>query len=176
MDKNKVKEQYFEWLCSKVNCSAKYSKLMSFLYDKEFVYTISLDENRAEDGINLRYEFGREMNISSEIIFSSISDCPCKILEMMVALSMRCEEHIMSNSEFGDRTGNWFWGMIKNLGLHTMTDKCFNVQKAENIIKRLITHDYAPNGEGGLFTVDCGHDLRKTEIWYQMCWYLDTVL
>lgn len=176
MDKSNMKEQYFEWLCSKVNCSAKYSKLMSFLYDKEFIYTISLDENRAEDGLNLRYDFCREMKISPEIIFPYINDRPCSFLEMMVALSMRCEEHIMSNSELGDRTGNWFWGMIKNLGLHTMINKCFNFQKAENIIKRLIDHDYAPNGEGGLFTVDCGHDLRKTEIWYQMCWYLDTVL
>ena len=42
---------------------------------------------------------------------------PCSVLEMMIALSMRCEEQIMDDPDIGNRTGQWFWDMIDNLGL-----------------------------------------------------------
>lgn len=177
MKKDDIKGQYFEWLCSKVECPANYSKLMSYLYDKEFVYTIAMDGNRYDDGIDLRYTFGDDEHIDQRIVSSVIDDCPCSMLEMMVALSIRCETHIMSNSEYGDRTGEWFMGMIRNLGLHTMTDSHFSFNKAEKIVNDLLAHKYASNGEGGLFTVNNkARDMRCTEIWYQMCWYLDTII
>lgn len=177
MKTDDIRGQYFEWLCSKVECPANYSKLMSYLYDKEFVYTIPMDGNRYDDGIDLRYTFGDDEHIDPRIISSAIDDCPCSMLEMMVALSIRCETHIMSNSEYGDRTGEWFMGMIRNLGLHTMTDSRFSFNKAETVINKFLDHQYARNGSGGLFTVnDKAHDMRRAEIWYQMCWYLDTII
>ncbi len=172
-----MKRRYFEWICSKIECPANYSKLMSYLYDKEFVYTIAMDGNRYDDGIDLRYTFGDQERIDQRIISSVIDDHPCSMLEMMAALAVRCETHIMSNSEYGDRTGEWFWGMIKNLGLDMMTDSCFDLNKADSIINRLLEHKYACNGAGGLFTVNSkAHDMRRAEIWYQMCWYLDTII
>lgn len=177
MKTDELMGQYFGWLCSKVECPAEYSKLMSYLFDKTFVYTIGMDANRAEDGIDLRYTFGEEDDIDSRIISSVIDDRPCSMLEMMVALAIRCETHIMSNSEYGDRTSEWFRGMIDNLGLSGMTDDCFDHRQAEKAIDRLLTHRYAKNGAGGLFTVKSrSHDMRTAEIWYQMCWYLDTVI
>ncbi len=177
MKTDELRGQYFEWLCSKVECPAEYSKLMSYLFDKTFVYTIGMDVNRAEDGIDLRYTFGEEEDIDPRIISSVIDDRLCSMLEMMVALAIRCETHIMSNSEYGDRTKEWFWGMIDNLGLSDMTDDGFDHRKAEKAIDRLLTHRYAKNGSGGLFTVKSrSHDMRTAEIWYQMCWYLDTII
>ena len=176
MRADKINGQYFEWLCSKVECPAQYSKLMSYLYDTEFVYTIDMDENRAEDGISLRCQFGSEQCIHDGDISEAISNRPCSMLEMMVALSMRCETHIMSNSEYGDRTSKWFWDMVRSLGLDRMSDIYFDYDMAEKIMSRLMSHSYNRNGSGGLFTINSrNHDMRTAEIWYQMCWYLDTI-
>ena len=42
-----------------------YRRLFYKLHDTEFAYTIPMDGNRAEDGIELRYRFGREQGYSS---------------------------------------------------------------------------------------------------------------
>lgn len=180
-----LKEEYFEWLCNKViddNSSVKYSKLMSCLFDSFFIPVMSMDENRADDGKNLRYRFGRENDIPSSVILVELdsgdhddSDA-CSILEMMVALSIRCEETIMTDEQYGDRTGTWFWNMIVSLGLGTMNDLRFDEKYTNIVIDRFLNREYKRNGEGGLFTINSiKKDMRKFEIWYQMCWYLDSL-
>jgi hypothetical protein len=95
---------------------------------------------------------------------------------MLVALALRCEENIMDDPDMGNRTGQWFWIMISNLGLGAMRDSRFNERRAEVVIDRLLSRDYEPDGEGGLFTVKgCKHDMRTVEIWHQMCWYLNYI-
>jgi hypothetical protein len=109
-----------------VSGEKKYSKELSFnkllrrLNDTEFVYSIRRDENRAEDGISLRYRYLKSVGHPED--FELVEDEPCSILEMMVALAIRMEESIMDDPEIGDRTGQWFWGMVVNLGLGSMTD------------------------------------------------------
>ena len=98
------------------------------------------------------------------------------MLEMMVALAIRMEEDIMVNLEYGDRTGQWFWGMIRSLGLGKMTDHRFNQRKFDSIIDIFMNHEYESDGHGGLFAIeDCEYDLTKEEIWTQMNWYLNTL-
>lgn len=83
----------------------------------------------------------------------------------------------MANPELGDRTSQWFWGMITNLGLGGMSDEWFDMWRADIVIGRFLHRQYAPNGRGGLFTVrDRDRDLRTVEIWYQLCWYLDSIV
>jgi hypothetical protein len=174
-----LREQYFEWLCSKViddDSNVRYSKLMSCLFDSIFEPIIDMDENRAEDGKNLRYRFGSENNVPRSVVLVELDDYKCNMLEMMIALSIRCEDTIMTDDEFGDRTGEWFWNMIVSLGLGTMNDQRFDEKYVNIIINRFINRQYRRNGEGGLFTVDgIKKDMRKFEIWYQMCWYLDSL-
>ena len=80
----------------------------------------------------------------------------------------------MDNPAYGDRTAQWFWSMIKTLGLYSMTDDNFDFDYVSLVIDRFLNREYAPNGEGGLFKINnCEYDLRKIEIWYQLCWYLD---
>ena len=111
------------------------------------------------------------------MIASYLDDRPCSVLEMLIALAMRCEEHIMDDPDIGNRTGQWFWSMITNLGLGSMTDAKFDRVKINHVILIFLDRKYKPNGEGGLFTVrNCPRDLRTIEIWYQMCWYLDDIL
>ena len=96
---------------------------------------------------------------------------------MMVALAIRCEEHIMGDQDIGDRTGLWFWGMIENLGLLSMTDTAFNKRRVDEIIDIFLNREYKRNGEGGLFTVkNHRDDLRTVEIWYQLMWYLNEIM
>lgn len=175
MNRN-IKGAYFEWMLEQINAPRKYRRLMSYLNGRDFIYTIGLDGNRADDGINMRYSFGEAKRIPQPIIASELDCNSCSILEMMVALSIRFEEHIMCNDDRGCRTSRWFFEMIDNLGLGSMTNDAFDYGRADYIIDRFLNHEYSKNGEGGLFTVECGRDMRTTEIWYQMCWYSKTII
>lgn len=175
------KKEYFEWLCDKIindDSNVKYSKLMSKLHDSIFVSVIPMDDNRIDDGKQLRFRFGRELDIPRGVI-SKVIDVEYEhssILEMMIALSIRCEETIMTDEQYGDRTGEWFWNMIVSLGLGTMNDSRYDDRYVNIVIDRLINRQYKRDGDGGLFTIHgIKKDMRTSEIWYQMCWYLDSL-
>lgn len=182
MTRHKLNSDYFEWMYhlvyhEKFSKRLSYRKLLAYLHRIEFTYIIGMDGNRAEDGVDLRYRFGYENEIKGPVIASYLDDRPCSVLEMLIALSMRCEEHIMDNPDIGDRTGQWFWNMISNLGLDSMYDSKFDEGYIDDVIDRFLNRNYKRNGEGGLFIVPhCRRDLRSVEIWYQMMWYLDEEL
>jgi hypothetical protein len=94
---------------------------------------------------------------------------------MMVALAIRAEE-TMDDPNVGDRTSQWFWHMITSLGLGPMTDNQFDRIQVIDILERFMDRHYAANGKGGLFYIrNHDRDLREVEIWYQLCWYLDSI-
>ena len=175
MTKRDIEERYFKWICEvmgKEN-SHKYSKLLRYLFDREFEYSIDKDENRAIDGIELRHRFGRIKDIPFDIVDNALDYKPCSVLEMLAALCIRIEESIMANPQYGDRTAYWFWDFIFNLGLKNMYDENFKDYYVEVVINRFLKRDYASNGRGGLVVVyRPGVDLRAVEIWYQVQWYL----
>lgn len=175
---HELNQSYFAWMCQLVSNERyskrlSYRKLLTHLHEVEFTYTLPMDGNRAEDGIDLRYRFGYENDYSEPMIASGLDDRPCSVLEMMIALSMRCEEQIMDDPDIGNRTGQWFWDMIDNLGLGNMSDSKFDNSYVDEVLQRFLNRDYKRNGEGGLFTINRrGLDMRSVEIWYQMCWHL----
>ena len=179
MTRDELIDQYFDWMYQLVvddrYSNKSYRKLFARLYDTEFTYTIPMDGNRAEDGIDLRYRFGREQLYSDAMVASCLDDRPCSILEMMIALAIRCEEHIMDDPDAGDRTGQWFWSMLVSLGLGSMDDRKFERYFVDQTLERFLERGYGRN-EGGLFTVDNGRDMRNTEIWYQMNYYLREII
>lgn len=181
--RDNISNEYFEWLFDLV-CGEEHSKQFSYkklitrLHNINFRYLIPGDRNRAEDGINLRYRFiwDRGYGDSYELIMDALEG-PCSVLEMMVALSIRCEENIMDDPNVGDRTSQWFWSMIASLGLNSMIDARFDRRYVDGVIKTFLDREYAPNGKGGLFTIrDRDRDLRTVEIWYQLCWFLDNIV
>lgn len=178
--KNELINEYFEWIYQLVCKDTKglsYRKLLCKLYDTPFNYTIAMDGNRAEDGVDLRYRFGYECGFANSAVADYLDNKDCSVLEMMVALAIRCEEHIMDNPDIGDRTGKWFLDMIVNLGLEKMTDDHFDKRYVESALNRFLNREYKRNGDGGLFTVHHNRiDMRSVEIWYQAMWYLDDVL
>lgn len=182
MTRNELNNIYFDWLCDIV-CEDRFSdetsfaKLLSYLHSVEFTYLLPMDKNWASHGIDLRYRFAiaEFPTVPADDILDDLAG-PCSILEMMVALALRCEECIMDDPAYGNRTGKWFWGMIVNLGLGGMYDQRFDIYYAEEVIERFLNRDYEPNGKGGLFTIeDCDRDLRDVEIWHQLLWYLDHI-
>lgn len=176
-----IKNLYFEWMTkiaiSDERLRNEYSNLLEALNNITFYFTIPLDENRAVDGADLRYRFGNELNINTEDIQHHIDNRECSMLEMMVALAVRGEEHIMEDSDIGNQTTCWFMDMLTSLKLTDTTNNNFDIRWVEYCIDRLLNHDYESNGEGGLFTVqNPRQDMRHVDIWYQMMWYLNAVL
>ena len=172
-----TENEYFDWLCNIV-CNhddlriRSYSNLLDLLHHTEFTWMIDLDENRSEDGICLRYRFASWSGYGDNEIFLYLPN-QCSVLEMMAALAIRCEETIMSDPEIGDRTSQWFWSMIRSLGLMNMHDEHYEYHTANMIINQFLDRQYSPDGKGGLFTLrHCLDDLRTVEIWHQLLWYL----
>ena len=180
MIEDSINNAYFKWMYNLV-CSNRYANEISYkrllmeLHNTEFTFTISRDENRAEDGLDLRYRFAYDYSEVYDYADRYIKG-PCSVLEMMIALAIRSEE-FMDDPSIGNRTGQWFWSMIVNLGLGAMTDRRFDKLYVKERIERFLNRDYEPDGKGGLFRIkNCEDDLRKVEIWYQMCWYMDGLM
>lgn len=179
MDKHEMNERYFRFMTHLV-CGNGYGrrlswrKLFRLLHETEFIYIMDIDANRADDGTDLRYRFAYEFGLSGDDVRRYLDCRPCSVLEMMVALASRCEEQIMDNPDYGDRTGKWFFDMIDSLGLGGMDDAHFDEAAGRDILCCFMRREYQDNGQGGLFTLrNPRYDMRRIEIWYQMMGYLE---
>lgn len=176
-ERDRIQNDYFEWMSDLVcgdrhSENISYRKLLMHLHNTVFVYSIDMDANRAEHGENLRYRYARRHDIPR----SYLDIGGCTVLEMMIALSLHCEEEIMSDPNVGDRTAQWFWGMVTNLGLGACTDEYYDRREVNYILERFLNREYEPDGRGGLFRVrNSPYDLRDVEIWRQMLWYLNNI-
>ena len=132
-----------------------------------------MDENRVDDGVELRYRFVREEGIPDAEIATNLDNRECSVLEIMVSLAIRMEETITSDPDYGDRTSIWFWDMVDSMGLLDMDNDHFHGETVSTTLDRMIRREYASTGRGGLFTVkEPREDMRNVEIWYQMMWWL----
>lgn len=162
---------YFNWLYSQVcnpdsrRQSEHYIKLFCLMHQTEFLYKIPGDDNRAEDGRDLRPEFLREEFIKDDGLFSSQG---CSVLEMLIALSRRASFATDESSSV------WFWIMLDNLGLSGFHDgRRFDRRHVQAVLDNLIYRTYNSYGLGGLFPLlRTNRDQTKVEIWYQFNEYL----
>lgn len=166
---------YYEWLIYQVTdeemAYERYTKLFKFLADTEYRWVHPYDANRAEDGLYLRSMYEDTVDYFDQYF----GDVPpyATLLEVMVALAIRCENEIMYDPDEGDRTSMWFWIMIKNAGLD-MTDESFNDIRATRIVNKIMKNAYGDHGEGGLFLCHfCNEKVSKMDIWQQMNVYLN---
>lgn len=168
-----TKDEYLTYIFSLIRAPKEYSKLISYLFEKEFIFTDKRDEARWNDGFDLRkdYCFIHDISYDEAHKFDHV---PCTVLEMMVALAKRCEDTFMYDIQYGDRTSLWFWEMVKSLGLYEYTNRNFYEYEIDYKLKQFMERNYSPDGRGGLFTIpNCKYDLREIEIWTQLCWWLD---
>lgn len=148
-----------------------YRRLLNFLNTYEFTWDANkfpMDKNRAGDGKALIDRYIRD----TESI-SAFFDVPCSVLEMMIALCIRLETHILYNPEDNSHVKWLFWEMIRSMGLYDMNDDNFDEVQATICVFSMLEHTYKPDGKGGLFTVPGSTDMRNKEIWYQAMEYLN---
>lgn len=170
----KLEQAYFDWLVAQieVRSTRTFHDLFERLHNTEFVWVVPEDDNRVQDGLDLRTEFlnelGRNPQRELRTFFSSMQK-GASVLEVMVALSRRIA------FTAGGRPRDWAWQLIENLRLQKMSDP-FTDQKSrkvEEVLESLIWRTYDKDGLGGFFPLnDTLEDQTKVEIWYQMQKYV----
>lgn len=163
--------RYFNWLVRRVSTreqAKKYSKLLEELDMIDFEYVGNLDLNRVADAVEMRAKYEQDNHLERVTR-------PVSCLEVFVALAIHCEDGVMGEWDKGDRTGDWFWIMMENSGLIRYDDRHYDEEMVLEIIDRIMKRKYNRDGSnGGLFYIpDISRDLRKTELWSQLMWYLN---
>lgn len=184
----KARELYFQWLCMLVhldddeagNC---YIALADILHHMEFYALISMDENRIEDGLDLRTEWLERIHEAGYFFpETSLDYTSCSVLEVLVGMAVRCENQIMWDPDYGDRTYIWFWEMLWNLldANGISSEDCTNDNidefiacQVQEAVVSLLDRSYNFDGSGGLFPLrNPRRDQRHVELWTQMNQYM----
>jgi len=164
---------YLEWLAQQIRkpwgLDKSYYDLFGRLHDTEFTWTVLGDDNRAQDGQDLRFVFVEEAHKDfyekNFVRFTSL-------LEVMVALSRRLEFLA------GGSAPDWAWRLMENLRLNHLYDPLQGARLARynEIVEALIWRTYQPDGTGGFFPLNNPQeDQTKVEIWYQMNAYVSEI-
>lgn len=169
----RLENMYFNWLATKVirvhnpTPQLTFDTLLKALHNTEFAWFLDGDDNRAEDGKELRREFLIAGNFPDDIEWRN--EYPCSVLEMLIAFSRKAE----FNSE-GIPAKAWFWEMLANLNLDKLNDASgVSPDEIIDVLEHMMWRQYPPNGDGGLFPlIYPEEDQRQVEIWYQFCAYL----
>lgn len=158
---------YREWLIGKIYTknTDKYRNLLNKLFELPFESHLGRDDDRAEDGLMLRYE--SPCIYSEELAFRE-----CSVLEMLIALSIRIDEEYVGEPGY-PHPEKIFWELISNLGLDLFDDKNFSQTEVFKIVSRWILREFDDNGDGSIFPLRyTTRDQRYVEIWSQMQEYL----
>lgn len=173
-DELSLREAYFIWLEPQVkdeqgHRTRTFRDLLWLMFETPFVELVPHDDNRMQDGLDLRMDFMRTLPVSYTLI-ETIG--PCSFLEVMIGLSKR-----LAFAAGGDAEG-WAGQLLHNLELHRMTDPLSSHQcrKVARVLDRVIWRKYDPDGQGGFFplthpTMDQCH----VELWYQMGAYINEI-
>jgi hypothetical protein len=140
---------------------------MRLMHQKEFVWIIPNDDNRVNDGLDLRTEFINEHHSRRHLTRESFG--PCTVLELLIGLSRRLAFHAGGEAE------EWACQLLDNLGLLEMKDPISKpkIEETYKILDDLIWRQYRFDGIGGFFPLSYPQtDQAKLEIWYQMHAYV----
>jgi hypothetical protein len=156
--------EYYEWLIAQVDIpnGKSYRDLFEMMHNVEFVWTVPNDDNRVQDGLDLRGYFldGRPNRLGLEGV---------TFLEVFIALSRRVA------FTAGGEPEQWAWRLIKNLRLHKKSDPLTeeNRERVAEILDAVIWRTYRQDGRGGFFPLNTPkEDQTQVEIWYQLNAYV----
>lgn len=168
-----LEDAYFRWLSAKVEYnpwrgestpSNSYDRLFRKMHQFPFSWTVTGDDNREQDGVDLRYEF---LRVSGRRPSEDWLQMPASVFEVLISFSR------IASYETGELMSFWFWHMLDNLGFREQTNGNYNPALVERTLDRFVWRTYDYNGRGGLFPIRSPRrDQRKVEIWYQFCDYL----
>ena len=163
------------------NGGENHRKLCMELFKNRFFITRSVpkrDIDRWKNGLELRktYDFCYDNDFDSEM-----RPIPCTMLEMIIGISKRMSEQLM-DEDGEDKTAQYFWEIMENLGLTYMDDDNFGwdtglaQKKIAKTCEILCKRQYNSDGTGGgMFPMPgvLGINQKKMEIWYQMQEYIN---
>lgn len=171
-----LEDAYFEWLYGQIgalrnrNPARSYWSLCRKLYSTRFEWFVPNDDNRVEDGKELRLEFLKSTRFELNDPHNLFRDLDCSMFEMLVALSR------LAAFESERDPLEWFWRFMHNLGLERYSDDHYRSRhdrEVEEVCRRINERTYSRNGDGGLFPLrHARQDQREIELWYQMSSYL----
>jgi len=163
---------YFDWLTGLVRTSRSrnprntYWELLHILHTTPFTWYVRNDDNRGEDGKELRVKFQERFGY----VELDQPDADASMLEMLVALA-----EVASYESLGTPP-QWFWKLIENLDLINYTDANFSdfaVDEVTEVLRNVNSRRYGSDGRGGLFPLRyTNKDQRRVELWYQLAEYL----
>lgn len=167
---NPLTEDYLRWLVPQIRDEDRtptYWDLFGLMFEKEFEWKVHNDENRLQDGLDLRAEFCHDnrlrrgsLNFLGQVRF----------LEVLIGLSRRLSFLAGGNAQ------GWAWQLVLNLELVRMTDPLTRgkTRKMNDILDTVIWRTYNPDGVGGFFPLAWpDDDQTQKELWYQMAAYID---
>ena len=171
--------QYIEWISiGKLRMDyqefSKYNAMIWALVDIPFSYIHPMDENRYNDGMNMRIEFENltSWDISQEAGYRD----QCTVYEMMAALAYRCEHQLMRDGSGIDRTKFWFFEMCKNLDILKWDFDHLNYDYKKDIDTKIgvwLRREYEFDGRGGAFPIkNATENQKNVQIWEQMNQFL----
>lgn len=182
----KLRERYFKWLCGLVGLQDRRGRswftLARWLMDEEFIFRLEQDWDRARDGLQLRFLFASDVlgDRDRKTFRELYSGEGCRVLEMLVAFSMRIDDWLYGAEDNRAGTRRWFFEMLFNLGIEGYDDGYLAGMDGRNgrddVLRRLdiwMNRTHRRDGRGGLFPLRSpNRDQRDVDIWYQLQNYL----
>lgn len=149
--------RYFEWLVTQVDNgdAANYGHLLNDLFDREYTWVRSMDENRAAEGLYLRKEFDADYE----------REIGCSVLEMLVALCVQFEHNIMGEPGNEDPS-RWFWLILKQLDLDIFTDRNYDSDAVNLILDEFLS---------GQKFIYLGKPGARDDLWYQIGYLSESI-
>lgn len=167
--------KYTHWLYDRVcavrdfDSARSYINVCNEMQDMMFRILVPRDDNRWNDGLDLRDEFldyirDRTLDREAERIHD------VSLLEVFVGLAAR------GRLLTGMDESEWFEIFLKNLGLDRCSDRTFDLParlKVRRSLRKFNERRYRANGQGGLFPLTMPMaDQRDVELWYQLGAYI----
>lgn len=168
-----MNDLYFCWLVELISddyIRMNYSNLLLKLYNRDYIWELDYDKNRAADGLNLRDEYQRSTGLRVPV---KCQNSQCTLLEMFVALARNADDDIMYDPAYGNRSNKWFWMMMENMGLDVYDNTHWYEEEVDRILDNFLHRRYDRNGFGGAFPLNSNiRDSRDADLWWQMNRYL----
>lgn len=176
--------KWVEWLLSNVDYVNRYAyglhihKVVSALADISFEPMIQEDVGEVQNVLTMRGYWLEDQGRfdDSAQVYGYFGDVT--VLEILICLAMRMEE-IMLDDSYGDRTGQWFFTMLHNLGLldEQFRDENLKGEKTPDILRMVyeqvrgfLTRDTVGKYP---FNLPNREEERRMSLWMQANAYLN---
>lgn len=165
------REKYFEFLVEAVELddrTERFSMLLEYLFEKKFTTDkhYQLDDDRVENGLSMREKYAEEyIDIARIDRFLDDFGDGISMLEFLVSMCNKMSETIFFDSHLSE----FFWQIIDNLGLDSMTDEEFDESVVDNVLEILLGRRYCRDGSGGgmFYVPNSDFDLTKMDFFRQ---------